>query len=387
MVLLPIIATRIWSPSSGVVESNWYELWVFGFLLLPMSILGALMAAKRPENRIGWIMLAFACSMCLSIAFHIWDQFAQDVSGPTVGWGEWVGAAISLVPILGIFTIFPLLFPDGHLPSRRWWPALVFACFALVIWIFSEQFNSEIYNDPATPDAVRIAAFRDIVSAIGVVGYLIVGAAVLMCVAALVVRARRSRGIERQQIKLFAYTAAVVSTAFVVSGADNDTVASISWIVALTGVTIGFPVTIAVAILRYHLFDIDRLISRSVSWLLVTLVLGAAYLLAVVGMGVAFRSLSGSGSQLAVAASTLIVAALFRPVRGRIQGAVDRRFNRRRYDAALAVDAFRLRLRDEIDLTSVTEEIRQVVHDTVQPTFVSVWTVDTPAGASTAARQ
>ena len=208
-------------------------------------------------------------------------------------------------------------------------------------------------------------------SVLGVVGLVFV-------VASLVVRYRRSQGAERAQLKWFAYVGLVVVPmllfAIVTGGATSGPQAILSnaaWTVGLGGLAL-LPVTIGVAILRYRLYDIDRLVSRTISWAAVTVILGASFVLAILGAQALIAPVTGS-NELAVAGSTILVAALFQPIRRRVQGLVDQRFNRARYDADRTVSAFAGRLRDEVDLEHLRAEIVTTVSQTVEPSSVSLW--------------
>jgi hypothetical protein len=198
----------------------------------------------------------------------------------------------------------------------------------------------------------------------------------LVSLASLVVRFRRSRGIERQQMKWLAFAGAVPATAFTLSflyGAliRDDTVLDAIFVTGFAGLVL-VPVAIAVAILRYRLYEIDRVISRTLVYGVLTVVLGAAYV-ALVLAGQAVFSWFAGGSNLAIAGSTLVVAALFLPLRARVRELVDRRFYRRRYDAQRTLEAFGTRLREQVDLDGLRSDLEEVVHETVQPTHVTLW--------------
>jgi hypothetical protein len=198
----------------------------------------------------------------------------------------------------------------------------------------------------------------------------------LASLAALVVRFRRSRGIERQQMKWLALAGAVPVTAFALTFvlnpiADYGLVLNVIFIAGFAALML-IPVAVAIAILRYRLYEIDRVISRTIVYGAVTLILGAAYVGLVLAGQAVFSSFAG-GSDLAIAASTLVVAALFLPLRSRVQTVVDRRFYRRRYDAQRTLESFGARLREQVDLPTLTGDLRAVVDETMQPAHVSLW--------------
>jgi hypothetical protein len=193
--------------------------------------------------------------------------------------------------------------------------------------------------------------------------------AVAVCAGSLVARFRRARGVERQQLRWVALAAAllVVAAGVALVGLALDATEVVTW--AISAWVAGLPLAIGAAVLRYRLYDLDRIISRTLAWGLLTLLLGGGYAAVVLGLG----QLLGQDSSLVVAAATLAVAGLFQPARRRIQAVVDRRFNRRRHDAAQTIQAFSDRLRQQVDLDELTAELLAVVDQTMQPTQASLW--------------
>jgi hypothetical protein len=342
--------------------------------------IGAVIVARRPRNRIGWL--------CCAVGFLVGPAFfGQDYAwyalvhqpgslpgGLAMGWlGSWPWF-IALVLIL---VFLPLTFPNGQLVSPRWRPvAWAAAAWLALIWVGAAFSPGPLEGTgiPTVPNPLGIqgaeAAFT-LLEATLAPG---VGLLMLLSVASMVARFRRARGAERQQLKWFTY-AAVLSVllflVFALTGLDTRTPSPLGYVIAALWL-MAIPVAIGVALLRYHLFDIDRLINRTLVYGLVTAMLGLVY----VGGVVVFSQVlnpAGGDTELAVAASTLVVAALFQPLRRRFQAAVDRRFNRQRYDAAQTVEAFSARLREEIDLDTLSAELLAVVDQTVQPTHASLW--------------
>jgi hypothetical protein len=285
-------------------------------------------------------------------------------------YGAWVlWSWFGVVAILAIF--LPLYFPTGRLLSPRWRPVLWLgiAYLSAAVVFNALQPGPTVWLEgvrPARNPVVYLPAVKPLLDVVGVAGLCLfpgVGGAI----AALVVRFRRSRGIERQQLKWFTYAAALAPLPFLV----YEVVPGVFEL--LLAVTLPLvPISVGIAILRYRLYEIDRIINRTLVYGLLTAVLGLGYAagslvsILVVGVG------SGPPSWL-VAAATLAAAAVFRPARRRIQTAVDRRFNRRRYNAAMTIQAFSTRLRDEIDLDTLSTELRAVVGQTMEPTRVSLW--------------
>jgi MFS family permease len=264
-----------------------------------------------------------------------------------------------------------LLTPTGSLPSPRWrWWARVAAA-AAVLWLL----GSVIDPAPLRPEYPGIASPLGVPALSGLVDALIAAALVVLVAlvvgaVSLLLRFRRARGIERQQLRWLAWGAAVAAMALLTAVTALILQEDFELTTAALGVSAAvLPLSTGAAILRYRLYDLDRIISRTVAYGLLTVLLGGGYAVVVLGLG----QLLGRESSLVVAAATLAVAGLFQPARRRIQQAVDRRFNRRRHDAGLTIAAFGARLRDQVDLTTLTGELMAVVDQTMQPTRSSLW--------------
>jgi hypothetical protein len=342
-----------------------------GFVGIP--VVGALIASRLPANPYGWVWCG------LGLAYAVVDlarPLARAVGWPL--WVAWVLSGWAFVIFIGLFVFVFLLFPTGRLPSPRWrWFARAVAAVCLLL-VFVVPFVYDP-NDPKTagPWVPEGTAGRYLDQATVVVVFVMFGL-VLVGMLSLVLRFRRAGAVERRQLTWFLYATVVNAVILVVDSAlgllpENPLGAAVS--------AAGFallPVAVGVAVLRYRLFEIDRIVSRTVSYGLLSAALIGLYLLVVALLRPLLEPLTGS-SALAVAASTLAVAAAFNPVRRRLQDAVDRRFDRARYDAARAVDAFAARLRDQVDLDEVTTGLRDTVTATVAPTRVAVW-LRVPAG-------
>jgi hypothetical protein len=263
-----------------------------------------------------------------------------------------------------------LLTPTGRLPSPRWrwWARLAAA--APVVTVL----GSVVQPDPLAPDyygnPLAVPALARVLVVPAVAGVVAVMVSLLVGALSLVVRFRRAQGVERLQLRWLAYAAALAAGLLLVAlfagfllAKDEVVFVSLALGVAL------LPLATGAAILQYRLFDLDRIISRTLAYGLLTVLLGLGYAAVVLGLG----RLLGRDSSLAVAAATLAVAALFQPLRRRVQAAVDRRFNRRRYDAARIIEAFAARLRDQVDLDALHGELLAVVDQTMQPTRASFW--------------
>lgn len=360
-----------------------------GVLSLTAVAVGVVISWRVPENRIGTLLIVGA--LLLETVFVSWPLTVLTwvngwVSPLVSGLIAWI-ATIGLLPAL--FILLPtvgLTFPDGHLPGSRWRVPYA-TCVALLVvgvvlmtlapWVPSEE--------QPVPNPF---ALDDVPTAVSEVGGGLAAIAVFtgfgLAVAGMIGRFRRGDALERAQLKwlLAALTAGGIifplSFATDIGPADLIDVGSV-----LVGALI--PLAIGVAILRYRLYDIDRLISRSVSWAIVTGLLVAVFTGLVVGLQAVLVDVT-QGQTLAVAASTLVAFALFQPVRHRVQAAVDRRFDRARYDGERTAAAFADRLRDQVDLHELEADLRHVTSETVRPTTVDVWlrnvtAVDTIAGS------
>jgi hypothetical protein len=277
---------------------------------------------------------------------------------------------------VGLAVVTLLLFPDGHLPSRRWRPALWLAVAGIVAFVVGTGFGAPTIGDSNVPNPFAVpGSLGEVLGALQEAFPLVIVAA-LVALVSVVVRFRRSRGIEREQVKWVLYAAALVGVGLVAQlpifmVMPPDAAANASNAVA-TSAFACVPVAIGIAILRYRLYDIDVLIRRTLVYGATSGAIAFAFFGGIVVLQAVLRPIT-SGSELAVAISTLASFALFQPVRGHIQRAVDRRFYRAKYDAEHTVDAFAARLRDDVDLDSLQGELLEAVTETLQPAHASVW--------------
>ena len=359
------------------------------------AVVGALVATREPRNAVGWLMLSIALALALT-SFS--DCYVQDPGRPFVVPLAWVANWIWFVWLYGAAIMLPLLFPDGRVLSARWrvvpWVGLA----ALMLSIVAAAFGSNSLDvESPRPMPNPLAATGSVgaaVSGAGILGGVLAAVCFGLGACSIVLRLRRSRGRRRQQVKWFAYVGglAVVGLGLalvdslvdeLVGGARPSwmtALGAIGWMTGLLLVVVGVPAAVGIAMLRHQLYDIDVVIKRTLVYGSLTMLLGATYLALVLAFRVLLDPVTGQ-SDLAVAASTLAVAALFRPARARIQGAVDRRFFRSRYDAARTAEAFAERLRQEVDLEAISGELRDVVRNTIQPTHVSLWLREIRGGA------
>jgi len=369
VVALFILERRIGSSGEDPVEG----LALFGGFGV-FVVVGALLVAKRPGNPIGWILSA--ASLVVPVAAgETYAAYAMTTRGRPDALavvGVWANSWYWFMFISLAFIFLPLLFPDGRLPSRRWLPvALIAGIGALVAVVLGmltdtlrgQNIDYRIENPigiEGLPPVEELSFFAvlSVPLVIGCVG----------AVAAVVVRFRRSRGIERQQMKWFLYAAAPIVTFPITDylpGIVSDLV--FAWLL------IGLPTAIGIAVLRYRLYDIDVVINRTLVYGALTASLALVYFVSVVGLQRLLSPVVGDSNQLAVVASTLAVAALFTPFRRRIQSFIDRRFYRRKYDARKTLEAFSERLRGISDLDGLNGELLAVVRETVHPEHASLW--------------
>jgi hypothetical protein len=337
---------------------------------LGYATVGLVLTLRRPANPIGWLYAAAGLTWSLAIPGDTWvDQLLADHRPlPPAAQLSAVFGEFNWAPAIVLGVILPaLLVPDGRLRSRRWRPVAVAAVAVGVLGMVGNALAPVELEDTSIPNPFALPGLAgEIAGAVGglsTVLWLVVLVVSLVCV---VLRFRSSAGIERQQLRWVAAGAAA-AVAGLVAGVLTPQRTVLSSVLYASVLCV--PAAVAVAVLRYRLWDLDRLISRSLTYTLVTALLVVPYLLIVPAAG---RLAAGSGS-LAVAAATLAAAALFQPLRRRVQNLVDRRFNRRRYDAARTVEAFAARLREQVDLDALSAELLAVVDQTVQPTQTSLW--------------
>ena len=330
---------------------------------------GALVVARVPRNAVGWLLLALGLGIGTTIGFAEYAQVSRTTSLgplPAAQWVAWFGDWPGVPFLYGVPAFLLMLFPDGRLPSPRWRPVAWFTGIAVAAGTVAHAVlpgDVQGFDNPVAPSGSGAEVARSIADLTDLLALPVM----LVAASALVVRFRRSRGVERLQLKWFTYAAAMAGLGLGVTTVTSGVVSDVTFVLGLFALA-ALPVAAGVAILRYRLYDIDVVIRRTLIYAGLTITLGATYLALVLLVGLAVGR-----SGFAVAVSTLAVAALFRPALARIQGTVDRRFYRRRYDAAVTLEAFGARLRDELDLETLTGDIREVVRDTVQPTHVSVW--------------
>ena len=339
------------------------------------STVGAVVASRLPQSPIGWLFCAIG--LCFGLSHFSAEYAAYDLLAPSrsLPAGEvfawltswvWVGG-------LGLIVFLDLLFPNGSLPSARWRWFAWFTAIVLLPAAILAALSPGLILSSTLDNPLGVEGLPNTSKAIEAFMY----ALVVVGASSMLARLRYAGRIERQQIKWFAYATAVAISGVILKNTVYPAV-SVTWVwwVGLVLTTVGVvssPIAMGIAIFRYRLYQIDLLINRTLVYGSLTAVLAGVYLGGVVLLQYAFRALTGEGTQLAVVASTLIIAALFIPLRRRIQSFIDRRFYRRKYDARKTLEAFSAKLRNQTDLDALSEDLVGVVGETMQPAHVSLW--------------
>lgn len=347
--------------------------------LVMYATVGALVVARLPGNAVGWLMMAIAFTLVLQ---SLGEAYVYSRSNPGYVAVAWLASTLFSVWLLLVASFLPLVFPTGHLPSRRWRPVWWFSVATLIASIVAQALApGELAVQASIDNPLGVhGAAATVVKVVEVASWFAMAVAVACAVLSLLLRFRASRGIERQQLQWFAL-AAVTTVAGLAASALGEVglprpwgqlIGDGGWIAfALAGI-IGVPVAMGIAVLRHRLYDIDVVINRALVYGTLTAALATVYVGSVLLLRLLLSPVAGD-SGLAVAGSTLAVAALFRPVRARIQAGVDRRFFRSRYDASRTLRDFTLRLRHEIDLDAMATDLCATVDQAVPATHVSLW--------------
>src|SRR5215208_3895609 len=364
-------------------NTHLYEPWLDNTLnAVFYPTVGAIVASRRPENPVGWLLCLYGFVISIGYfcaEYAIYALLAQPDSLPA---GEAMAWIVSWVlPILNGLTVFLiLLFPTGRLPSRRWrwlgWLTVIFVVVGVILAAFSSGALMGFLGPIQNP--LGIEGFSNIYYK--AILFTMASLVTLAAFLAVFLRLRRAIGVERQQIKWFAYAAVATVSAATLAYPIPIVVDTPLWFERMGfALNIAFipaiPIAIGIAILRYRLYDIDILINRTLVYGSLTLMLALVYFGGVTATQVVFTALSGQEEQpqLTIVVSTLVIAALFTPLRRRIQSFIDRRFYRRKYDARKTLEAFSAQLRDETDLNALSSDVVTVVRETMQPAHVSLW--------------
>jgi hypothetical protein len=369
---LTIVAVLL-PPVPGGADT--YLVVVFVLMMTGLASMGLLITSQRPRNPIGWLLLVAAVMFGISIMGGGYAELSVSRYGrdlPLTTFFAWI-TGWTLAPAIGSLVILmPLLFPTGRLPSPRWWPILILAVLGPLAAAAYTAFQPGPMDVPGNiVNPVGIPGAGPLLDIVNLLSIATAAPALLLVILSLVLRYRRGDAVEREQIKWFAYPASVAAVASAIGLPSIGLISDIAWTIAFSAMSL-VPVAIAIAILRHRLFDIDVIINRTLVYGALSVLLAAVYIGSVLLLQELLRPLAPD-SGLAVAASTLAVVALFQPLRRRIQAVVDRRFYRSRYDAEQIVHAFAGTLRDKVDLSALTDELVNVVDQSVRPARARVW--------------
>src|SRR5215213_2387304 len=386
-----VLAWAVWALAMlGLAAAAWLDhlvrqagspaaAWLLQPAIVPLLVaavsaatVGALLGSRRPAHPVGWLLLGLGLLVVADVVVSEYVAYGVVARPGSLSGASYLAGVSNGVQFLWLacagFVL--LLTPTGSLPSPRWrWCARLAAAAPLLLVLLSAVDPQPLLPEhPEVGNPLAVPVPAGLLLAVAAVAAVVVLATLVAAVGSLVVRSRRARGVERQQLRWLALAAALAAGLLLVGlvagylGRDAVVFASLTLCVAL------LPLATGAAILRYRLYDLDRIISRTVAYGLLTVLLGGAYAVVVLALGQRVGQRSG-----VVAAATLAVAAVFGPARRRLQQVVDRRFNRRRYDAARTVTAFAARLRQQVDLDALSAELLAVVEMTVQPAQTSMW--------------
>ena len=375
MIVPTSMLTLLFASLNEPASSLWDKA-LLPVLILAFSTVGALVASYRPENAIGWLFLSGAFVWIvgeLTLEYGVYALITDPGALPAGVWAAWFGAWARGIGWFLIVSFLLLLFPTGRLPSPRWRPVLWGTAGCVVLFTLASWLSPETNDLRLTSVRNPFGLESEILGLLYELFNFTFPLLIVASGAAVIVRFRRSRGDERQQLKWFAYAVGIMIVVFVI------------WFsLALTGLVppsslmyelplIGIPVATGIAILKYRLYDIDVIVNRTLVYGSLTLVLALMYFCGIVILQRLFVALTGQQSTLAIVASTLLIAALFTPLRRRIQSFIDRRFYRRKYDARKTLEGFSAQLRNETDLNALSDDLVGVVRETMQPAHVSLW--------------
>jgi hypothetical protein len=390
VLAIALAATAVVSVVSSAV-AVFLDHFVVDMLLLTLAVVamatvGAVLAIRVPSNNVGWLLLVSAAILGVEFLGLVYAEGSITYAGgswPGTAVAAWVYSNLFALPVLIMTVAIPLIYPNGRLLSPRWRWLVGFLVLSLVQSL-AQGFRPGLIPDTDVENPFGVAALVPLLDASRAPAFSILGIPVLVGpIAAVVIRFRRGTAAERAQLKwLFAATTfAVIAWLVVTVGGvmEAPAVTTFGWYGGLLGFT-GFPLAIGIAVLRYRLYEIDRIISRTIAWAVVTGVLVSVFAAGVVALQAALIGFT-QGQTLAVAVSTLGAAALFQPLRRRVQRVVDRRFDRATYDAQRTVEAFAVRLRDVVALDAVVADLEQTVADSIRPVTFALWL--RPASGST----
>jgi hypothetical protein len=352
-----------------------------GVVFFMFAPVGTLIALRRPENNMGWVYSVIGLAAGCSVPLGAYLIYATNIRPGALPGVEWVELLMVLLATVTWITLFAslMLFPTGHFLSPRWsiagWALIVLLVLSTILSILSgDTLWSKSFANP-----FRINELASALKTVNVIANIAGFTILLACVLSIVLRFKRSKSVERQQLKWFYYSVLLIIPAFTVSTLVNaagvfQNNPLVQMLLGMSNILIAaIPLSVAIAILSYRLYDIDLIIRRTLVYGVLTAMLAFVYWGGVVGLQALLRPINGEGNDLAIVATTLAVAALSLPLRRGIQGFIDRRFYRLKYNAAHTLAVFGKVARDEVDLSSLTGRLVGVVEETMQPEHISLW--------------
>jgi hypothetical protein len=352
----------------GSVDPAWLE-YAFMAMFATYPTVGAVVASRRPTNAVGWLLCVVGLATAVANFTDVYAHYADDRA---LAGAEAAAFVSGINPGIAVAIFVPLVFPDGRLPSRRW---------RLLVWLIGAglaMYAIDAALEPGGPDPLGVELPPNVYGVLVVMQIALFIVGILGAAASVALRLWRARGQERQQLKWLVYATSVAMVGMLGAVSFPPPLGDFFFVVTLIGFA-AMPVAVGVAVLRYNLYDIDLVINRTLVYGSLTVLLAATYYSSVAVLQGLFRAFTEQQSTLAVVASTLAIAALFVPLRRRIQGFIDRVFYRRKYDAAKTLEAFSAKLRNETDLEALSGDLVGVVGETMQPAHVSLWLrPDTP---------
>jgi hypothetical protein len=358
---------------SPTPEQDAWAIPLYSLIVTSWGLTGAFLVTRRPDNRVGWVIWAAGVGIGTALVGQLWAYLSIAVHGVSLP-GTVAGGILGLLfgPSLYLVMLVPLLFPDGRFLSQRWaaMGALLLLSAAATL-VGSLLRPGPLDGMPAVANPLGLAALGGLPQALIDVG----GFGALLCIVAgivaVILRYRRGSPVERKQLKWFGSVAVLAFSMFFLAAVVPQPYGQGAWIAASLSMGL-IPIAIGIAILRYRLYEIDQIVSRTLSYTLVTALLAGVFVATNLALQAVLVNATGS-STFTVAASTLVVAALFQPMRRRVQRSIDRRFNRAGADAQRAVDALAATVRDEVDLGRLRESVTATAAEAVHPAGVGIW--------------
>jgi hypothetical protein len=344
---------------------------------------GAIIASRRPNNSVGWLCLALGLLVALQDAAWQYGSLALEISPGSLPAGPLLAMIGNILGILQSplpYILLLLVFPNGRLLSNRWrplaWAAIIISMLGVLTTLIYPTIHGGLNATVSNP--IGIKSLQVVIDLGLPIGFWALNLLLLIAVFSIIVRWRRARDQERQQLKWLVYIGVITVVTTIIGSAGpilplSPYIPVLIGAVGVAGASIGIPVTIGIAMLRHRLYDIDILINRTLVYGLLTSTLALVYFGVVIALQFLLRGLISQANDVAIVGSTLVIAAVFQPLRHRIQAVIDRRFYRRKYDAVKIVSAFSSTLRQEVDLGTLREQLIAVVQETMQPAHVSLW--------------